>query len=72
MKTVYLLLVITALGATSVRIHSQNKPAPGSGVDLIQIKTSNESLITRQTATLALLKVMETDSNQMRIIAKRK
>ena len=72
MKTTYLYLVTAILAVTSVGIHSQSKPAPNSGTALIQIKAANESLITRQTATLAVLKVMETDSDQMRIIAKRK
>ncbi len=71
MKNTYILFIALFLGATSLRIHSQSKPSANAGAALIQIKTANESLIARQTATLEVLKAMEADSNQLRIVAKR-
>ncbi len=71
MKTPYILLIALFLGATSLRIHSQSKPSVSAGAALIQIKVANESLISRQAATLEVLKAMEADSNQLRIVAKR-
>ncbi|MEO7933848.1 MAG: hypothetical protein ABIT76_11890 [Chthoniobacterales bacterium] len=71
MKPIYLILTTLFLGATSLRIHSQSKPSESAGAALIQIKAANESLITRQAATLEVLKAMEADSNQLRIVAKR-
>ncbi len=72
MKTLSLFLVASILGFSAVRIHSQAAPAATAGAALLQMKTANEDLIARQAATLQLLKTMEADSNQMRIVAKRK
>ena len=71
MKTLYVLLTVAVLGATSAKIHSQSKPAESAGAALIQIKAANEALIARQAATLEILKAMQEDANQMRIVAKR-
>ena len=71
MKTLYILLTVAVLGATSAKIHSQNKPVQSSGAVLIQIKAANEALIARQTATLEVLKALQEDANQMRIVSKR-
>ena len=71
MKTLYVLLTVAVLGATSTKIHSQSKPAESAGAALIQIKAANEALIARQAATLEVLKAMQEDANQMRIVAKR-
>lgn len=71
MKKIYLMLIAVFLGATSLRIHSQSKPAENPGVVLLQIKAANEALLARQAATLEVLKAMGTDSNQIRIVAKR-
>ena len=70
-KLSYAFLALTFLGITSIRLQSQVKPAPSSGALLLQIKAANDAMLTRQTATLEVLKAMEADTNQLRIVAKR-
>ena len=71
MKTIYLAGLLLFFGAASLQLHSQNTPAQSPAGALIQIKSANEALLIRQTATLEALQKMETESNQLRIFAKR-
>lgn len=71
MKLAATLLTLLIFSASAVKLQSQAQPRASAGLLLLQVKTSNEALITRQKATLEILKQMETDSNQMRIVAKR-
>jgi len=71
MKTLSFSLIALVLGFTSFQMHSQSKTAESPGATLIQLKAGNEALILRQAATLEVLKTLEAESNQLRIVSKR-
>lgn len=71
MKTTYIVIFAVLCGAASIQLHSQSKPTESSGAILLQLKASNEALLIRQAATLEILKAMQVDSNQLRIVSKR-
>lgn len=71
MKIAAIAFLVITVGLSSFQLRSQT-PAPAtSGAILVQMKASNDALIARQKATLEVLKAMELDSNNLRIVAKR-
>ncbi len=71
MKITATAFLIILLGLSSIRLHSQTAAPANSGAILLQMKAANDALIARQKASLEVLKAMEVDSNNIRIVAKR-
>jgi hypothetical protein len=72
MKTIYIFTIAVALTGGAMRMQSQNKPTVSAGAMLLQMRAANANLLERQTATLEVLKGLAAESDQMRIVAKRK
>lgn len=71
MKIAASAFLVLLIGLSSMQLRSQTTPPATSGAILLQLKSSNDALIARQKATLEILKAMELDSNNIRIVAKR-